>query len=465
MRALSFLLVLVPSLAVAGIERRTIERAGSGAFPDDADELVYRLDFTWQGQPTETSEISVRKSAIALNDQFRGDLRGMREGEVRRFSGHEIDGLTCDHFGCGPAKRFTARIELTKVIAHHDRLPDGMHIAAHPLRVVDATDSAELGGDDVASIREVRVVGTNVEIDVTYQPETRPGETRTMSIDELRARLADARAVLALRRGELRSARELLDHALALAPSLDEARAHRANVLLRTDGADAANEALTDLAARRPVWLLYRVSTDKLLAGLAGLPAVKALTTAGGNVEPSAFEERDLVVLAEPSGRYLGVYWTATYTDWVVRVIDRQSARVVESVSVMCSRGRIHRESLETCRAKSPGARVLAELGFAPTNTATMLGRYDAQVERIDDIEIIRTIGRELTVKRVVASPPATIPATNVALATTAAPATTSTSAATEPRRPHAWPLAGLAAVLLIIVAARVSISGHKHPR
>jgi len=292
-----------------------------------------------------------------------------------------------------------------------------------------------------------------------------------MSVDELRARLADARAVLALRRGELPRARELLEHALALAPSLDEARVHRANVVLRTDGATVANEALADLAVRRPVWLLYRVTTDKLLAGLAGLPAVKDLTRTGGNVGPSAFEDRDLVVLAEPSGQYLGVYWTATNTNWVVRVIDRQRAQVVESVSVMCSRGRMNRENFETCRAKSPGARVLAELGFAPTNTATMLGRYDAQVERIDDIEIVRTIGRELTVKRVVASQPATIPtpATNVALATTAAPATTpattAASAATESLRPHAWPLAGLAVVVLIILAARVAISGHKQPR
>ena len=153
MRALALLVVLVPSLAFAGVELRRVERAGTGPLPHDADELVYRIDFTWRGEATETTETSARKSAIAMNDSFRDDLRAMREGEVRRLSGHEIDGNTCDHFDCGDPKVFTARIELhegdraSRCVAgrHADRRApasrhrrDGVGRARRRLRVVDS---------------------------------------------------------------------------------------------------------------------------------------------------------------------------------------------------------------------------------------------------------------------------------------------------------------------------------------
>jgi hypothetical protein len=95
--SLLVVLVLLPSSAHADIERRRVDRPGSGDVPHDADQLTYRIDFAWQHEPVERTERTVRGSEIALNDEHRADLLAMRVGEVRRVWGHAVDGNQCDH--------------------------------------------------------------------------------------------------------------------------------------------------------------------------------------------------------------------------------------------------------------------------------------------------------------------------------------------------------------------------------
>jgi hypothetical protein len=317
----------------------------------------------------------------------------MRVGEVRRIWGHGVDGNWCDHFGCAPPQPFTARIELVSVTSHHDALPGELRIAAHPLRVVDGTTTAELPGDYVSTIREVRLKNGIVSIEVTYEPGTRVA-TITFALDELRARLLDKRAMLAFVRGHTRTAATLLDQALTLWPNLDEGSVHRAAVLLRREGASAANAALHDVAVTNPVWLAWKLRADRSLAPLRTLPVVRELDKPDGEIDTTAIQENTLVVLAEPTGEFLAVHATPTYGGEVMRIIHRASGSVVASIPVRCEApAELSDAGVKRCRSVSIGARVLQRLGFAPIAEAARSG--DLQTVSFDNLRISRWIQKQ----------------------------------------------------------------------
>jgi hypothetical protein len=454
-------ILLLPSAAQANIEGRRVERAGTGEVPHEADLLTYRIDFAWQHEPAKRTEGTVRGSEIALKYEYHADLMAMRVGEVRRVWGHGVDGNWCDHFGCAPAQRFSARIELVAVTSHHDPLPGGLRIAAHPLRVVDGAISAELPGDYAWTIREVRLKNSMVSLEVTYEPGTRVA-TITFALDELRARLLDSRAVRALARGNTRIATTLLEKALALWP-LDEASVHLAAALLRRAGTTAANEALHDVAVTNPVWLAWKLRADRSLASLRALPVVRALDQPHGELHATAVQEHTLLVLAEPTGQFLAVHATPTYGGDVMRIIRRASGDVVASIPVRCEVP-VATQSIERCSSTTVGARALQSLGFAPIAEASMSG--DLQTVRVDNLRISRWIqqpGRasdiivEPALARVLATqsdepPAATHPAaaSPVAAAKCAAPDTR--RAASHDSRPRTGDALAVLALLVLLV-------------
>lgn len=400
--ALHALLVfaLWPSPARAGIEHRRIERAGSGEVPHEADELTYRLDFAWKGQPVEHTEHTERGSEIALNDGYRHDLLAMRVGEVRRFSGHDVDYLTCDHFGCGPEQAFTARLELVAVTSHHDALPGGLRIAANPLRVVDGAMAAELPGDHPSTIREVRLKNGVVSIEVTYEPGARVA-TVTFAVDELRARLLDARARRVLAQ-DARRAKELAEQALAIWPDLDDARVHLAAAQLRTDGSGVANGTLLDVANANPVWLAWKVRADRDLAPLRMLSVVSALDHDNGELDATATQEQSLVVLADPTGAFLAAYARPTYGGDVMRIFSRASGDLVTSIPVRCEVSTpVNAGAIERCESETVGARTLRRLGFAPIAESS----DDSQTVRVDELRITRRIQKDPRTSEIVVQP------------------------------------------------------------
>lgn len=365
----ALLLLLLPNLADADLRPRKdaskrgdvafwIERRGTGDVPYASDEITYRVDFYWNHrEPVETTKETARVSQLVGGTDWLTDLGEMRVGERRYVWGRMQNGNHCDHFGCGIGPEpYTAIVELERVTPHHDPLPGRMRIAAHPLRVVDGEASALLPSDPIKHIDRIEVGGGVVTLHLQLNPYGMRADSFTIA--ELRARLTHARAVSALRAGDVEAAQPLLDEALATDPDLRDARAHRAALGNADD--------LARLVRQNPVWLAWFARTDPFAKALVKqLPA----PVPGGRIEAT----QDLVLHVEPTNRWIGVSVVPGYGGEAMRVFDRATGALVATIPL-----------------DKRGIRALVTLGFRPTPTKLDRDETDLQTTRIDRLAVAR---------------------------------------------------------------------------
>ena len=364
----ALLVLLLPALASADLRPRKsatkrgdvsywIERRGSGEVPYASDEITYRMDFYWNHvQPAERREEETLRLSQLGGTDWQGNLHDMRVGERRYVWGLMQNGNNCDHFGCGTGPEpYTAVIELVSVTPHHDAMPGRMRIRSHPLRVVDGDVEAPLPSDPIQYIEHIAVAGDAVELRVKSLPYGM--FTVRFRLAELRARLAHARAVRAIRALDLDEAQQHLDEALAIDPNLDEALAHRATLGNPGD--------LAALAKRNPVWLAWFVRTDRFARQLTKqLPAPLR-----GRIGTAT----DFAVYVEPTNRWIGVPVVPGYGNDMMRIYDRATGVLATTLPL-----------------DKRGTRALVALGFRAAPTTLIRDEQDLQTTRVDALAIAR---------------------------------------------------------------------------
>lgn len=458
------------------------ERTGTGEIPHEADEVRYRIEHYWDRVgPAEVDERTEHLSAVPRNEVVHADLLAMRVGERRWFWGVMQNSNHCDHFGCGPPQRFATLLEVLEVTSHHDALPGDLRIAAHPFRVVDGARSALLPADPVSHLEEVRLDGDHVAITVAFRPYGRT--TLTFTLAELRARLAVAEAQTQRRRGDLAGAASSVARALASDATLDDAHLELAAVLAARNQPALADEALAPIATRNPVWLVWKLHTDRALTPLLRSPVIRALVASPDAAPPMPMpiDDRELVLelLSEPTGRYLAVHVTPTYGGNALRIVDRASGRIVTSLPVSCERYFSDDARRERCLVATPAGRTLAYLGFGLAS-ATVL-RADRQLQKsalgglvisrsritsglrgpASDVEVALRTPQVLPPDP---DPPAADPARPSAWdATPPSPATTTTAPPPGPKSSRSWPLLLLALLGLLDLACVRRLSTISH--
>jgi len=379
MRFLLGLLLVATLVATSQADNRLrvlSSTGGTGSTPEVSDEVEYRFS-VWQTRGTRdpANRRDGKGFMSEIAQSFQGDqLLTMRAGEKRRLryvgSIGELLG-ECDHLGCDPPDSWELEIELVSVTPHHDDLPDGMHIGFRPLHVRRGTVRAPLTAREIDFVGQVRLRGDSVEIEVAGNPSSRrrkDGDSKlAFTLDQLRARLADAEATTAIARRRWAAAQASAEHALQLDPSLDSPHLWRAWALLAQNKLGDAAAALAPVIQRNPVWLYWRLVSTPALARLVSHPAITRLVAE----KPGTFElvAGTLSVQTEPTGRFLA-YRTSfrppdgkPWTCGVINVVDRATLAVAIEIPV------------STCEDPSGGAerraaeRTLRALGFTAASS------------------------------------------------------------------------------------------------
>jgi len=277
--------------------------------PEAADEVRYHFSIRYasESKPIEDYDKTEPLSAIEPYSQHDPDaFLTMRPGDVRTFRYTSIDGYTADHFG-GRTVTFVETIKLLEVISHHDELPDDMHIGSYPLHVRSGAIKATLPGELVKQIDSVRVTGGSVVIEAIVDTQAGPQKTKLLfTLDQLRARVADAEAANAIARARWDVAAAFVDRSLSLDPTRAGPYLHRAWILVATGRIADAAAALAPVIEHNPVWLYAELVSTPALAPLLRQPAIRALVAA----QPGRLEAKlgELSVEQEPTGRFLAIY-------------------------------------------------------------------------------------------------------------------------------------------------------------
>jgi len=232
---------------------------------------------------------------------------------------------------------------------------------------------ALLPADTVKRLDEIRIRGDAVELDamVAPYPSSRSSVTIRFTLDQLRARLADAEAIQALQRQRWADAMASADLALALDPALDSAYLSRARSLLGRGKLDDAAAALAPVIERNPVWVYWRLVSTPALAKLFAHPAVQRLAAA----TPGTFEatSQGWSVQTEPTGRFLAYYSDNGSIEGqpgycgVITVIDRATLAVAVKMHAGTCNGPKAPYRVERAAAE----RTLRALGFTAASEET----------------------------------------------------------------------------------------------
>ncbi len=382
-----------------------IEKPGAGAVPDDADEVTYRQDLYSDRDRSQKTHVEQTRRMTDSNDRVRDTLMEMKPGEVRWSWYSEQDGSQCDCRGCarGPTP-YAERLELVAVVKHHADLPDDIHITAWPyLGVRSGTTWASLPGDQIEKIEDVALAGGTVTIDVVetrFEAAVTRHERIVVTMDELRARLADSRGVEDMKQKKWKAAKAELDRAIALAPALDAPYWHRAAVAVALH----LTPDLSVVAARNPVGLYWRVMTDSQLAGLRDAPAIRALVSkAPGTFDPvPLYRCRSCAGVAIDPGHRFVVAYASVVRDadfglafGALRVIDRSTGVIIDTIPLDgggASDANDGTPRCAHCKQLVAAQRMLRDLGFtaagAPGTPATP-GPAIARTVRTKEAEVI----------------------------------------------------------------------------
>ena len=365
-----------------------IEKPGKGLPPDDADEVTYRYDTFKDRDPAQKSHEEKTRRMLDENDRIRDNLLVMKPGEVRWLWFAEQDGSLCDHFGCahGPDD-YAATLELVSVTRHTDELPDDMHITAWPfLGVRRGKTWAALPAEQVKSIDSVHLRDDVVVIDVREERFGISGSgssdptfhaTHSVSLSSLRARLADAEGLVALRAKKWKLARDLFARAVKFDPSLDLPQLHLAVAQTQL------REVPVDMSVmqRDPVGLYWRVMADDTFAVLRKSPAIRGLVApTPGTTEAIDYRCMSSCMEIEPTGRFVVAYASVVNNSefhlsfGALRVIDLKTRSIVSTIP-LDEGGDGAKENDGTqrcvkCKRLVAAQKTLTDLGFTPVKSA-----------------------------------------------------------------------------------------------